>query len=71
MAWFGLGRSDRELAATKYAGRQSATDRALAKQAQRGTMGRPARTARDAANAGEDYRLGRKTPKARRFTRGG
>jgi hypothetical protein len=71
MAWFGFGRSDRELAATKYAGRESATDRALRRQAERGSMGRPARNARDAANAGEDYRLGRKTGKPRAFTRGG
>jgi hypothetical protein len=71
MAWFGLGRTDRELAATKYAGRESATDQARRKQAERGSMGRPARSAATAANTGEDYRLGRKTPKPRRFTRGG
>lgn len=49
MAW---RRSDRELAATKYAGRESATNRALRRQAERGTMGRPHRSARDADRAG-------------------
>lgn len=63
----GWRRSDRELAATKYAGRESATDRAARKSAERGTLGRPHRTARDAVNAGEDYRLG--TEPRRRWRR--
>jgi hypothetical protein len=54
-AWLS-GRDDRALAAGKYAGRQSATDRTRT----RNTMGRPHRNARDAANTGEDYRLGQR-----------
>lgn len=49
MAW---RRSDRELAATKYAGRESASTRARRKDAARGTLGRPHRTAADADRAG-------------------
>lgn len=70
LAWL-LGGNDKQMAATKYAGRESATDRAARKRAERGSMGTPHHTARQAANQGEDYRLGRKTPKPRRFTRGG
>ncbi|MEE4541013.1 hypothetical protein V2S66_03395 [Streptomyces sp. V4-01] len=49
MGWF---TSDKELAATKYAGRESATDRAARLQHERGSMGSPHRTARDADRAG-------------------
>jgi hypothetical protein len=52
MAWFGLGRSDHELAATKYAGRESATDRARRRAAERGSMGKPHHNARDADRTG-------------------
>lgn len=55
MAWFGLGRSDRELAATKYAGRESASDRAATKRAQRGSMGKAHRNARDADRTGWNW----------------
>lgn len=68
--WARPGR-DRQLAATRYAGQESATSSASRRQAERGSMGRPPRSTRDAANTGEDYRLDRKTPKPRRFTRGG
>jgi hypothetical protein len=51
-------RSDRELAATKYAGRESATDRNNRHQRERGSMGTPHPTVAGAANAGEDFRLG-------------
>lgn len=49
MAW---RRSDRELADTKYAGRESASDRARRKQAERGSMGRAHRNAHDADRNG-------------------
>lgn len=49
MAW---RRSDRELAAMKYAGRESATAEAARRQRERGTLGRPHRTAADADRAG-------------------
>lgn len=58
-AWL-RGGDDHALAATTYSGRESATDRATRASAERGSMGRPHRTTRDAANAGEDYRLGRR-----------
>jgi hypothetical protein len=66
MAWFGLIGNDKQMAATRYAGRQSATDRARAKQAERGSMGKPHRSVRDAANAGESFRTGTPTPRRRR-----
>lgn len=46
------GGNDRELATTRYAGRPSASDRAATKRAQRGSLGRPHRNARDADRAG-------------------
>ncbi|WP_433893018.1 hypothetical protein [Streptomyces sp. CA-111067] len=51
MGWF---RSDRELAATKYAGRESATDRKARKEARRAAhrMGRPHRNAASADRQG-------------------
>jgi hypothetical protein len=49
MAW---RRSDRELAATRYAGRESASDRATRKQRERGSLGRPHQTADSADRAG-------------------
>jgi hypothetical protein len=52
MAWF---RSDRELAATKYAGRESASEQAVRKQSERGSLGRPHRNAREADQAGWDW----------------
>jgi hypothetical protein len=52
MAW---RRSDRELAATKYVGRESATDRTARRRAERGSMGRGHRTARDADRAGQAW----------------
>lgn len=48
----GWRRSDKELAATKYAGRESATDRAARLQHERGSMGRPNRSAADADRTG-------------------
>lgn len=48
-------RSDRELAATKYAGRESATDRARRKQRQRGSMGRGHRNATEADHAAQRW----------------
>lgn len=49
MAW---RRSDRELAATKYAGRESASTKAARKQAERGSFGKPSRNAAEADRAG-------------------
>lgn len=51
MRWF---RSDRELAATKYAGRESATAAKARKEAARGEhrMGRPSGNAADADRRG-------------------
>lgn len=51
LAWI-AGGNDKQLAATRYAGQESATTRALGRQAQRGSMGRPHRSARDADRAG-------------------
>lgn len=51
LAWL-LGGNDKQLAQTRYAGRPSATDRAARKRAERGSMGTPHRTARDADRAG-------------------
>jgi hypothetical protein len=45
-------RTDRELAATRYAGRESASTRAARKTAARGSMGRAHRTATDADRTG-------------------
>jgi hypothetical protein len=48
----GWRRTDRELAATRYAGRESATDKATRKQRERGSMGKPHRNAADADRTG-------------------
>ncbi len=45
-------RSDRELASTKYAGRESASAKARSKQAERGSFGTPHRNANAADRAG-------------------
>lgn len=50
-SWLRGGR-DHQLAATRYAGRQSATDKARRKQTQRGTFGEPHRNATEADRAG-------------------
>ncbi|KPC68379.1 hypothetical protein ADL27_56915 [Streptomyces sp. NRRL F-6602] len=50
MAFFGLIGNDREMAATTYAGRESASARAARKEAER--RARHHRTARDADRAG-------------------
>lgn len=51
LSWL-LGGNDRQLAATRYAGRTSATDRNANKRAARDSMGKPSRNARDADRAG-------------------
>lgn len=60
-------RSDQELAATKYAGRESATTKAARKKGERGSMGRPHRNARAADHTGADFLLG--VPPRRRWFR--
>ena len=60
------GGNDRQLAATTYAGRTSATDRAAQRLAERGTMGRPHPTARHADRAAARWERGDR----RRFNRG-
>jgi hypothetical protein len=51
----GRRRSDRELAATKYAGRESASERTARRQRERGSMGRGHHTVAGAAAAGERW----------------
>lgn len=46
------GGNDRELAATRYAGRTSASDRNASKRAQRGSMGKAHANAREADRTG-------------------
>jgi hypothetical protein len=49
LSWL-FGGNDHELAATRYAGRESASDRAASK-----TFGKPDRTSRDAARRGQAW----------------
>lgn len=53
-AWL-IGGNDRELARTRYAGKQSASARARTKQRGRDSMGQPHRNARDADRAGQAW----------------